>query len=107
MRRSFVGALLGASLVIVVAAGRGSSEPAYTPIDSPVHSNASELITHVTATEGQPIAITVIDPRQKVMAVYYVDRASGEITPKSVLKCNCDLQMVEFNSCMTLAVPFT
>lgn len=98
MRRSFVGVLLGASLVIAVAAGRGSSEPAFAPIDSPVHSNGNELVTHVTASEGQPITVTVIDPRQKVMAVYYVDRASGEITPKSVRNFTWDLQMVEFNS---------
>lgn len=99
MRRSLVGALLGASLVIAVVAGRGSSETAYVPpIDSPVHSNGNELITHVTATDGQPITVTVIDPRQRVMAVYYVDRASGEITPKSIRNFTWDLQMIEFNS---------
>ncbi len=99
MRHSFVGALLGASLVIAVAAGRGSSEPAYAPsIDSAGHSTGGDLITHVSATEGQPLAVTVIDPRQRVMAVYYVDRASGEITPKSVRNLTWDLQMVEFNS---------
>ena len=99
MRRSFVGALLGASLVIAVAAGRGSSETAYTaPIDSQAHTGSSELITHVTATEGQPITVTVIDPRQRVMAVYSVDRVSGEITPRSVRNFTWDLQMIEFNS---------
>ena len=99
MRRSFVGALLGASLVIAVAAGRGSSETAYTfPVESSPHSASSELITHVTATDGQPITVTVIDPRQRVMAVYTVDRVSGEITPRSVRNFTWDLQMIEFNS---------
>ncbi len=99
MRRSLFGALLGASLVIAVAAGRGSSEPAYTPpMDSPARSFGNELMTHVSATEGQPLTVTVIDPKQRVMAVYHVDRVSGEITPKSVRNFSWDLQMIEFNS---------
>ena len=97
MRHSLFGALLGASLVIAVAAGRGSSELAYTA-DTPAHSGSSELITHVTATDGMPITVTIIDPRLQVMAVYAVDRASGEITPKSVRKFTWDLQMIEYNS---------
>jgi hypothetical protein len=98
MRHSLFGALIGASLVIAVAAGRGSSEPAYTPtVDSPVRSN-SELITHVSVTDGQPLTVTVVDTRQRVMAVYHVDRGTGEITPKSVRNFTWDLQMIEFNS---------
>ncbi|HEV8293517.1 MAG TPA: hypothetical protein VGP94_16390 [Tepidisphaeraceae bacterium] len=98
MRHSLFGALLGASLVIAVAAGRSSSESAYAPpVDSPAHAK-SELMTHVSATDGQPLTVTVIDPRQRVMAVYHVDRASGEITPKSVRNFTWDLQMIEFNS---------
>jgi hypothetical protein len=99
MRHSLFGALLGASLVIAVAAGRGSSAPAYAPpVDSSSHSTSSELMTHVSATDGQPLTVTVIDPKQRVMAVYHVDRASGEITPKSVRNFTWDLQMIEFNS---------
>src|SRR4051812_49972691 len=99
MRVSHVGALLGVSLVIGALAGRSSSEPAYAPpIDLPARASSSELFTHVTATEGQPLTVTVVDPRQHVMAVYHVDRATGEITPKSVRNFTWDLQMIEFNS---------
>jgi hypothetical protein len=99
MRHSLFGALLGASLVIAVAAGRSSSEPAYAPpIDAPPHGNGGELITHVTPTEGQGLMVTVIDPRQRVMAIYQVDRGTGQITPKSVRNITWDLQMIEFNS---------
>jgi len=99
MRHSLVGALLGASLVIAVTAGRSSSEPAYgPPIDVPAHANGSELFTQVTASDGQPLMVTVIDSGQRVMAVYQVDRASGEITPKSVRNITWDLQMIEYNS---------
>jgi hypothetical protein len=100
MRLSFVGALLGASLVIGAMAGRSSSEPAYgPPIDVPARAGCSDSITHhVTATEGGPLTHTVFDPRQRVMAVYHEDRASGEITLKSVRNITWDLQMIEFNS---------
>ena len=99
MQRSVVGALLGASLVIGALAGRSSSEPAYgPPIDVPTHASNSELFTQVTAADGQPLIVTVMDPRQRVMAVYHVDRATGEISPKSVRNITWDLQMIEYNS---------
>jgi hypothetical protein len=99
MRRSLFGALLGASLVIAVSADRSSSEPAYAPpIESPVRSGSSELITHVSGTDGPVLTATVVDPKQRVMAVYHVDRASGEISLKSVRNLTWDLQMIEFNS---------
>jgi len=99
MRIWIVGALLGASLVMGAMAGRSSSESAYgPPIDLPARTSGSELFTQVTATDGGPLTVTVIDPRQRVMAVYHVDRASGEITPKSVRNFTWDLQMIEYNS---------
>jgi hypothetical protein len=98
MRRSLFGALLGASLVIAVATGQGSSEPPYaSPIDSPARSG-NGLITHVSATDVAALTVTVIDPKQRVMAVYHVDRGTGEISPKSVRNLTWDLQMIEFNS---------
>jgi hypothetical protein len=98
MRVTLVGALLGASLVIGAMAGRGSSESAYSSgIDLPARAS-SELFAQVTATDGQPLTVTVIDPRQRVMAVYHVDRNTGEITPKSVRNFTWDLQMIEYNS---------
>jgi hypothetical protein len=99
MRHSLFGALLGAGLVIAATAGRSSSEPPYTPpIDIASHTSGGELFTQVTAVEGQPLTVTVVDPRQRVMAVYHVDRATGEITPKSVRNITWDLQMTEYNS---------
>jgi hypothetical protein len=55
-------------------------------------------MTHVSATDGAALTVTVIDPKQRVMAVYHVDRGSGMITPKSVRNFTWDLQMIEFNS---------
>src|SRR5262245_20056790 len=42
--------------------------------------------------------ITVVDSRQRVMAVYHVDRASGALTLKSVRNLNWDLLIEDFNS---------
>jgi hypothetical protein len=99
MRPSFVGALLGASLVIGALVGRSSSEPAYgPPIDLPARSGSSDLLTHVTGGDAGPVALTVIDPRQRVVAVYHEDRVSGELELKSVRNITWDLQMIEFNS---------
>lgn len=99
MRHSLVGALLVAGLVIAATAGRSSSQPAAgTLVDAQPHTGGGELIAHVTATDGQSQVVTLIDPRQRVMAIYHVDRATGQITPKSVRNFTWDLQMIEFNS---------
>ena len=99
MRSPLVGALLIAGLVIAATAGRTSSQTAPDPpADYHPRAQSGELITHVTAAEGQPQTVTVIDPRMRVMAIYHVDRVTGQITPKSVRNLTWDLQMIEFNS---------
>jgi hypothetical protein len=99
MGRSLFGLMVCAGLVIAATAGRGASEPAYGAGGEVSHlPSVGELIAHVNAVEGQPQVVTVIDPRQKVIGVYHVDRATGEITLKSVRNFTWDLQMVEFNS---------
>jgi hypothetical protein len=97
--RSLVGALLTAGLVIAATAGRTSSQTAPDPTaDYQSRARSGELITHVTAAEGQPQIVTVIDPRARVMAVYHVDSATGRITPKSVRNLTWDLQMTDYNT---------
>jgi hypothetical protein len=98
MRTTLVGALLGASLVIGVLAGRGFTAPGEnSPIDMSAHATGSELFTTVTPTEGA-LTVTVIDPRQRALAVYHVDRTNGEISLKSVRNITWDLQMMENNT---------
>lgn len=101
MRRTLCGALIGAGLVIAATVGRGSLEPAFggpgdmANLPSLVDSG---LFTQVTSEGGQPLTVTVVDPRQRAMAIYHVDRDSGEIALRSVRNLTWDLQMVEFNS---------
>jgi hypothetical protein len=42
--------------------------------------------------------ITIVDPRQRVMAVYHVDRASGAVQLKSVRNLQWDLTIEDYNS---------
>jgi hypothetical protein len=100
MQRSLFGALLVAGLVIAATIGRGSSEYALGGTgDVPTLSlEDTGLFTQVTAENGQPLILTVVDPRQRAVAVYHVDRSTGEIALKSVRNLTWDLQMVQFNS---------
>lgn len=101
MRRSLFGALLVAVLVIAATVGRGSIEPVFGD-----HGDLANLpslqdsgwFTQVTAENGQPLTVTVVDPRQRAMAIYHVDRSTGEIALRSVRNLTWDLQMVQYNS---------
>jgi hypothetical protein len=92
------GVLLGSFLVIAATAMCGSSEPVSTMRDFAPRSSRPSLVTHVTAADGQPQLVTVIDSETRVMAVYQVDRATGEIALKSVRNMTWDLQMLDYNS---------
>jgi hypothetical protein len=104
MRHCLVSALIGAGLVIAILAGRGESQgplgqatgAAITRSYAPAQ--GGELISHFGGADGQPLALTVIDPREQWIGVYHVDRASGEITLKSARKYTWDLQLIDFNS---------
>jgi hypothetical protein len=87
-----------AGLVIAVTAGRSASESVQGPLADGSRVQRGELITHVAAADGQPQTVTVIDPQQRVMAVYHVDRMTGQITPKSIRNFTWDLQMNDYNT---------
>ncbi len=44
-----------------------------------------------------PQQVTLVDTQKRVMSVYHIDRATGEITLKSVRSVHWDLLMEEFN----------
>jgi hypothetical protein len=99
MRRLHFGVVLGTLLVLGLIVGSGWSETP-TVVGSPnvPYQPTSNLITHVPPAEGGPQAIFVVDPAQRVLAVYHVDKSTGEIALRSVRNITWDLQMVEFNS---------
>jgi hypothetical protein len=100
MRQILASGLVGAALVAAVFAGRGVSQGSFAPPATrsyaPVESGA--LISHFGGGDGQPLALTLIDPREQWIGVYHVDRASGQISLKSARKFTWDLQLLDFNS---------
>src|SRR5688572_531771 len=98
MRKMLASGLVGAGLVTALFVGRGVSQgsnaPTATRSFSPIESGA--LISHFGGGDGQPLALTVIDPREQWIGVYHVDRASGQISLKSARKYTWDLQLLDF-----------
>jgi hypothetical protein len=99
MRSALIGATTSAVVYVVIAAGPCLGQTAPAGRESQTTAGAAgNLITHVSAVEGQPLVVTVIDTSQHAMAVYHVDRTTGEITLKSVRNFTWDLQMKDFNT---------
>lgn len=99
MRRRDVSLLALAGLVLALVAGRDRSDKAFGQrSDFSANLHAPGLISHVTAPDGQQQTLTVIDPGERVVAVYHVDRSTGSIALKSVRNITWDLQMIEYNS---------
>ena len=59
---------------------------------------ATGFVTHVQEGEGRPTRVIVIDPQQRVMAVYEIGREKAEIRFLSSRNLSYDLQMLSFNS---------
>lgn len=55
------------------------------------------LITHQLVTPEGRTLLTVVDASTRVVGVYAIDPATGEITLRSVRNIRFDLQMDEFN----------
>jgi anti-sigma-K factor RskA len=99
MRTAAVGAGALASLVaavLVMAAGPSVGFAQRTPT-APVLGGEG-LIALPAQSGDQRQQITVIDPATRVMGVYHIDLATGEVTLKSVRRIHWDLQMNEFNA---------
>ena len=96
-------AVIGVSIVVVTslaiaAVGDHAGRP--RSFAEPPHHTASgsnELIALTAPVDQHRHQVTVIDPRGRVMSVYHVELATGEITLKSVRNIHWDLQMSEFN----------
>jgi hypothetical protein len=98
MRLSLVGALLVVVLVIAVTGERLASQQPAVPLVDTQAQGSGNLLAHVWSADGQSQVVTVIDSRQRVLAVYHVDRTTGQITPKSIRNITWDLQMIDFNT---------
>lgn len=58
---------------------------------------AGDLMAFSSEAGSGPAQVTLIDVKSRVMAVYHVDRATGQIELKSVRNVQWDLLVEEFN----------
>jgi len=96
MRRTGLGALIGAALVLLAGLLVSSrNQAAAQPNGAP--EQGSELITFSSPAAENRQQLTVIDPRSRAMAIYHIDATTGVVSLKSVRNIQWDLQMSEFN----------
>jgi hypothetical protein len=102
--RGLVGGVF-VGLALLVAAGVVGFADAQVPRSAP-HATMTQdraasspdllALSHDGGDGRQQIAI--VDPRQRVIAVYTIDRASGALQLKSVRNLQWDLQIEDYNS---------
>ena len=109
MRGLAGGALFGLGLVVAGVVGladaqapyeaqptRGAIAPRGAAHDR-VGSSVDLLALSQDVGDGRQ-QITIVEPRQRVMAVYHVERGSGALQLKSVRNLSWDLQIEDYNS---------
>ena len=101
MRTAVMGVACLAVLVIA-AWGMSASNVGFAQKLAPPSLSSPGLVSHVAQVGENKQQLTVIDPAMRVVAVYHIDMAKGEITLKSVRNFHWDLQMLEFNTAAPL-----
>ncbi len=97
MKQLAIGVLLGVGLVMVAGWSPTFSSPVFAQQGSAREGNPELIALSAQLADGKQ-QITVIDPRQRVVSVYHINPASGEIGLKSVRNIHWDLQMTQFNA---------
>jgi hypothetical protein len=100
MKPVVLGVFLGVGLLTTAAAfaqQRGEIV-GQRAVPAPAAMAGSELIVVPTPLGEKAQMLTVVDPRQRVLAVYHIDLTTGKITLKSVRNIQWDLQISDFNN---------
>jgi hypothetical protein len=111
MKRAILGLLVGACVVAVavgfldrrqeVMAQHPFTQTAYSQAapqpGTPVYGSGGELIAVPSPMGDKGQLLTVIDPRQQTMGVYWIEAGTGKITLRSVRNIRFDLMMMDFN----------
>ena len=100
MKRLVLGALLGAGLVIMAVQVMDHTGEVFAQPLPPQHRTAAgDQLIALPGTVGETGQLhVVIDPKQRVMSVYHIERGTGKIGLRSVRNIHWDLQMMEFDS---------
>ncbi len=97
MRGLVSGALVGLALLVAGIVGFADAQAPRGPVPDRMASSPDLLALSHDSGDGRQ-QITVVDPRQRAMAVYHIDRASGAIQLKSVRNVQWDLLIEDYNS---------
>jgi hypothetical protein len=100
MKRTVLGALLGAGLAVVAVGVLDQRGEVFAQRLMPPPAAAADgqliALSFPLGEKGQ--LITVIDPRQRAMGIYHVELPSGKIALRSVRDLRWDLQMTYYNN---------
>lgn len=99
MRSTVLGIVLVAGLV-AVAMGAMPSSAQTTPPGVTLGRSAtasSQMIVESTVVAGNYQQVVVVDPKQKTLAVYHVELATGAVELRSVRNITWDLQLTHYN----------
>jgi len=97
MRGLVSGALIGLALLIVGVVGFADAQAPRGAVHDRTASSPDLLALSHDGGDGRQ-QITLVDPRQRTMAVYQIDRASGAIQLKSVRNVQWDLLIEDYNA---------
>ncbi|NUQ62774.1 MAG: hypothetical protein HUU20_09805 [Pirellulales bacterium] len=99
MKTLVLGVLLGLGLVMAAAGLMPERGEAFAQRVPPYRTASAEgeLIALSTTVGDKYQQLTVIDPKLKVLSVYHVDLASGNVELKCVRTIHWDLQMTYYN----------
>ncbi len=103
MKRAIVGLMVGAGVVTLAVSllDHRSQVMAQHVVpysqSSPQPIGGDELIAVPSPMGEKGQMLTVLDPRQQTMGVYWIEAATGKITLRSVRNIRYDLQMTDFN----------
>jgi len=98
MKNAVMGALVASGMITALFWTGSPPSAVFGSPSSDRPARSSQLITFATPAGDNGQQLTVLDPETKVLGVYHVNLASGEIVLKSVRNIYWDLQMVEFNT---------
>lgn len=97
MRRAILGALMGAGLVILAVGLFDAHGQVVAPRMPAPPTAGGDLIAMPTPMGEKGQMLTVIDPKQQTIGVYWIEMPSGKISLRSVRNIHYDLQMTDFN----------
>ncbi|ADB18847.1 hypothetical protein Psta_4199 [Pirellula staleyi DSM 6068] len=95
------GLLLAAVMAVCGLSQAMAQKPAVSQSAGGLHDRAlgdANMIALSCDTADGRQQITLVDPRQRVIAVYHVDKTSGAVTLRSIRNVQWDLLMEDYNS---------